>query len=375
MRASVASESGFGSGQPDRLPGWRAALLLACALALQLAGCASKPRPALPGLEPAIARTPPPRPPPDWPADGVVARNERLLIVVPQQGDTLETIAERLLGNAARGWEIGEANDITQPIAGAPIVVPLAPINPTGVRADRVQVVPILCYHRVDQGTGRMTLSAASLAQQFEWLASNGYRVVRLQDLQGFLAGRQALPPRSVVLTFDDGYESHHRLVLPLLKQHGFHATVFLYTDFVGGSDALSWSQMQDMVASGLVDIQAHSKTHASLIERRPDENDARHRQRLETEVRVPREQIERRLNQPVLSFAYPYGDANETVLELLGLHRYRFGVTVYPGGNPFYAQPLMLRRVMIFGGIDLDDFKAKLQTSRPIAAIAAVPP
>ena len=346
-------------------------LLLACAVALQLAACASRPVPsspahaaaASPSTVPAMAAQPPRRP-----ADGVLARNDRLVLYLPQEGDSLESIALRFLGHASRAWEIGEANEITQPLADSPIAVPLAPINPTGVRADRVQTVPILCYHRVGQATSRMTLSAASLEQQFDWLSANGYSVIRLQDLLGFLEGRQALPARSVVLTFDDGYESHHRLVLPLLKKHGFPATVFLYTDFVGGSDALSWSQMQEMVASGLVDIQAHSKTHTNLIERAPEENDARYRQRVEAEVRLPREQIERRLLTPVLGYAYPFGDANETLLELLTRNRYQLAVTVHPGGNPFYAQPLMLRRVMIFGGHTLEDFKARLQTSRPIA-------
>ena len=347
-------------------------LLLAFAGALLLVACASKPalQPATRASAPAVVAQQPVRP-----ADGVLARNERLLIVLPQEGDSLAALAERFLGSASRAWEIAEANEMTRPLAGSPIAVPLAPINPTGVRADRVQVVPILCYHRVGQGAGRMMLSAASLAQQFEWLSANDYSVVRLQDLLGFLEGRQALPPRSVVLTFDDGYESHHRLVLPLLKKHGFPATVFLYTDFVGGSDALSWSQMQEMVASGLVDIQAHSKTHTNLIERAPEENDARYRQRVEAEVRLPREQIERRLAKPVLSYAYPFGDANETVLELLTRNRYQLAVTVQPGGNPFYAQPLMLHRVMIFGGSTLEDFKARLQTSRPLTPIALTPP
>ena len=343
--------------------GW-ASVSATCLMAWQLAGCASAPSPATPAgvaqVAPVAAAAPPVRP-----ADGVLARNERLLIYLPQEGDSLASVAQRWLGSAARAWEIGEANEITQLRAGTPVAVPLRPINPTGVRADRVQIVPILCYHRIGQATGRMTLSAASLAQQFEWLAGNGYSVVRLQDLLGFLEGRQALPARSVVLTFDDGYESHHRLLLPLLKKHGFPATVFLYTDFVGGSDALSWSQMQEMVASGLVDIQAHSKTHANLIERAPDETDARYRQRIEAEVRLPRETIERRLQQPVQNYAYPFGDTNEIVLELLARHHYQLAVTVHPGGNPFYAQPLMLHRVMIFGGHTLEDFKARLQTSR----------
>ncbi len=88
----------------------------------------------------------------------------------------------------------------------------------------------------------------------------------------------------------------------------------------------------------------------------------------MDLEARAPREAIERRLpQQPVLDYAYPFGDANDTVLEAMARNHYRLAVTVNPGGNPFYAQPLMLRRTMIFGNYDLDAFKARLQTSRPL--------
>jgi hypothetical protein len=53
---------------------------------------------------------------------------------------------------------------------------------------------------------------------------------------------------------------------------------VFVYTDFLGGGDALTWAQLQEMQASGLVDVQSHSKSHRNLIERRPGETDDRYR-------------------------------------------------------------------------------------------------
>ena len=65
---------------------------------------------------------------------------------------------------------------------------------------------------------------------------------------------------------------------------------------------------------------------------------------------------------------AYPFGDANEVVLESAARHGYQLGATVIPGGNGFFAQPLMLRRTMIYGDLGLDGFKAKLQVSRALA-------
>jgi hypothetical protein len=56
-------------------------------------------------------------------------------------------------------------------------------------------------------------------------------------------------------------------------------------------------------------------------------------------------------------------------VLDVLSRQHFQLGVTVTPGGNPFFAQPLMLHRTMIFGDHDLQAFKARLQISRPIGA------
>ena len=274
----------------------RQLLLPACVVALLLCACSSTPP------SPAAA----PAPLPATSNEGVIARNDRWLLYLPQAQDSNASIAARFLGSGQRDWEVTDANNGARPRAGHPVIVPLKPANPTGVKRDRYQTIPILCYHRVGNSTSRMTVSSAAFAEQLEWLVKNDYRVLRLQDVAAFIEGKQALPARSVVLTFDDGYESYYRYAYPLLKKYGMPATVFLYSDFVGAADALTWAQMQEMTASGLIDIQAHSKTHANLINRLRDEGDAAYRQRIDLEARAPREAIERRLKLPVKDFAYP---------------------------------------------------------------------
>ena len=347
----------------------RACLPICAALLGLLQGCSTAPPPP----EPPVAPLPAPLAPP---AGGdVLGRNERLMIYLPAAADSLASIAARFLGSAEKAWVIAEFNGIRQATLGQPLVVPLKPLNPGGVLADSIQSVPILCYHRIGPSSalrglgGKMTVTASNFAAQLEHLARNDYHVIPLSQLLDFLEGRQALPQRSVVITFDDGYESVHRHALPLLRKYNFPATLFVYTDFIGAGDALSWSQLNELAASGLVSVQAHSKTHRNLIERVTGETDERYRQMLELEARAPRELIERRLASPVRHFAYPYGDANDSVLEVLGRQQYQLAVTVNPGGNAFFAQPLMLRRTMIYGDHDLEAFKARLQIRRPVAA------
>lgn len=365
------------------------------AVMLSLLGCGSTPLPPAPTATPpaptsaaVAAKAENER----WPdARGSVAgRNERLLVYLPAAGDTLTGIATRFLDRADRAWQIAEANGQAWEVqVGVPLIVPLiAPVGPAGggpatmgVDADGYQTVPILCYHRFGSGASKMIVAPAQFEAQLAWLAQHHYSVLRLSELAGFLAGRKSLPQRSVVITIDDGYESVYRHAFPALKRYGFPATLFMYSDFIGVGEGLNWAQLQEMASTGLVDIQAHSKTHRNMIERGSGEGDAAYRQNIEQELRAPRQVLERKLSTAgvrVRHFAYPFGDANDLVLDGMRRNDYELGLTVNPGGNPFFAHPLMLRRTMIFGDHDLGDFKAKLQTRKalPRAALSeAAPP
>jgi len=318
----------------------------------------------------ASCATPPP-PPPEQPSPvppavdpgPVVGRDNDYVIVSARSGETMASLAERYLGDAGKAWWIAQLNNASTVREGQIVVVPLRQRNAIGVFANGYQTVPILCYHRFGTKTSKLNVTPAAFEQQMEWLARNGYTVVTLARLARFLDGKEALPAKSVAITIDDGYRSSYEIAYPILRKYGFPATVFLYTDFVGASDAMTWAQMKDMTSSGLVTIQPHSKSHANLTQRLPGETDARYRDRIRREVDTPVTVIKERLSEASYTFAYPYGDVNEYVVDLLVKDSVGQGVTVTPGGNPFYAYPYMLRRTMIFGNDDLDAFKAKLVT------------
>lgn len=361
--------------------GERGSLGVALVLAWALGGCATQvqtpPSPAIDppaaiAAAPTVARSLPEGLPEARPgaAGEVLGHNERLLVYRPVAGDTVKGVATRFLGDGRNSWMIEEANPRADLQPGRALLVPRRPLNPLGVSADGLQTVPILCYHRLGTGNSKMVISPANFEQQMQWLVQSGHRVIRLGELAAFLAGGQALPPRSVVITFDDGYESVYRHAFPVLRRLGLPATAFVYTDFLGGGDALTWPQMQEMLASGLVDIQSHSKSHRNLTERRTGETDERYRANIDLEMRAPREVLERRLpNLKVRHLAYPFGDANDLVLQSAAHHGIELAATVVPGGNPFFAHPLMLRRTMIFGDTSLEAFKSKVVVQRPLGA------
>ncbi len=329
-------------------------VLASSALVALLAGCAS-PTATSPAVKDAAS------------PGRVLGRSDRFVLYEPGDDDTLASIAVRFLGDADRNWLIADFNEVTHAERGNPLVVPLKPIGAVGVRASEYQTVPILCYHRFGPGKGKMIVSQAQFEAQLDWLAKNDFRVIPLRQLVDYLEGRDNIPRRAVVITIDDGHESAYQYAVPLLRKHGFPATFYVYTDFVGSGSALTWAQLQEMASTASFEIAAHSKTHRNLNVREPGETDVAYRRNMEAEVRVPVDVLGKHLNQPVTTYAYPYGEANDLVVGLLGRSNVKLASTVTPGSNAFFAQPLMLHRTMIFGTYDLDAFKTRLQVSRKL--------
>jgi peptidoglycan/xylan/chitin deacetylase (PgdA/CDA1 family) len=329
---------------------WRLGLLALLAGSI-LAGCAAPP------VIPPPVEAAPPR------TGALLGRDQDYAVVIAQPGDTFATLAARYIGSADKDWWISEFNGVDQVHAGQEIVIPLRAHNLTGVYANGFQTVTILCYHRFGPNRSAMTLAPATFEAQMDYLKSNGYRVITMKELAAYLAGKEPLPKKTVVITIDDGYRATYQVAYPVLKKYGFPATVYLYSDFVGAADALTWPQMQEMVKSGLIEIQPHSKSHPNLTLKLPGESDAKYLERMRREVDAPIATIQNNLGLKSFSFAYPYGDVTETIVDLLTRDGVQLGVTVTSGGNGFFSYPYMLRRTMIFGNDDMETFKSKLVT------------
>ncbi|WP_143820975.1 polysaccharide deacetylase family protein [Motiliproteus sp. MSK22-1] len=289
-------------------------------------------------------------------------------IVTARPGDDFSSLAERYLGSADYGHRIERLNPPLSAGGGDLVAVPTQVMNQSSVYSQGFRTIPILCYHQfTDKPVARHRLDLArhQFRNQLQYLKDNGFQVLRLSELEAYLQGKEEIPPKSVVLTIDDGYRSVYKVAFPLLKEFGYPATVFVYTDFLGGSAALSWSQMKEMHASGLIDIQSHSKSHASFVAMADEsvtDNQEDFNAWATEEIRVPRKLLREQLGHPVDLFSYPYGDSSNQMVELLAKEKVKLAVTVQKGGNPAFADPLRLRRTMIFSDDDLPRFKKKLQ-------------
>jgi hypothetical protein len=263
------------------------------------------------------------------PKTTMIFGSEEYIIYRLQGYETPVTLAKRFLGDTKHSWAIEEANEGTLFEKGQMIIIPLKEQNKGGLRADGYQAVPILSYYFFAETCKSSTCMPTRIFdQQMRYLKDNKYKVITLSQLHDFLNYRYALPKRSVVITLDDGYRSAYDIAYPILKKYGFTATLFIYTDFVGMSkSAITWDQLREMKANGF-------------------------------EVKI----IDKELKQNTIYLAFPYGRYDQRIVNICDLVGYKMAFSLKRGGNPFFADPLNLKRDAILKR-DMENFINKLKT------------
>ncbi|HSE95199.1 MAG TPA: polysaccharide deacetylase family protein [Methylomirabilota bacterium] len=318
---------------------------------------AAPPAPAVAPVPAPVAVTPAPPPPPPLPE---AFESEDFVVAFARSGDTASSLAARFLGDADRAWMVEDYNGRATFEAGQEVVVPRRPWNLSGVEPGGFQLVPVLCYHNLaPQARGRMVIAAKTFEEQMRYLKDQGYRVVSIRELLEFSTLRRQLPRKTVVLTFDDGWKAFKEYAYPVLKELGFTATLFIYTDFVGARSALSWDELRDLAKEGF-DIQAHSKTHSDM-RRKPGEPDDEFLRRLQAELVQPQTLFQRQLGGPRDILAYPYGAHSEEVVAKAREAGYVAAFDVRRQGNPSFGQRLTLHRSQIYSEMTLDEFARNL--------------
>jgi peptidoglycan/xylan/chitin deacetylase (PgdA/CDA1 family) len=297
--------------------------------------------------------------------EGQVFESADYTVATPAAGDTPATLAARHLGDAAKAWMIEDYAREHGLTLGDRVVIPRREWNRVGVLPGGYQLVPVLVYHNIGPDRhGRLVIATRTFDEQMRHLRSEGFHAVALRDFLDFTAGRKQLPRKSVLVAFDDGHSSFTRYARPILKELGFTATLFVYTDYIGtGASALSWSDLKRLVAEGF-DVQAHSKTHADL-RRRAGESDASYARRMESELAVPLALFRRHLGRGSETLAYPFGAVDGEVMPLLVRYGYRNGFTVLRVANAAFAPPLTMGRAQIYAEMTPAEFARNVSVFR----------
>lgn len=229
--------------------------------------------------------------------------------------------------------------------AGATIA-PAAPAAKPGTKqvVDQTAQTIIFCYHRlVDKVRAPGTeIKTPDFEAQMQMLKDKGITVISLQDYLAWRRGEKNIPPRSAVITFDDGWKSQYEVAWPILKKFNYPVTLFIYTEGVrgghfGGGEAMTWEMLAEMRDAG-VDIQAHSATHQDLRKGYDSINKKKttgeeYEKWLQNEVVGSKQLLEQRLGIRVNCFAVPFGNYNDHVKEICRNAGYEAMFTVY--GQP----------------------------------------
>lgn len=213
--------------------------------------------------------------------------------------------------------------------------------------------IPVLMYHSIaDEKGNDAVISAALFAKHMEYLYQQGYYTASLDELYDHLTGKKALPEKSVVLTFDDGYLDTYATVMPILKSYGFRSTVFVPAADIGKN--LTVAQLKEMKQAGMV-IASHSNHHRDLSPLTKNEQ-------LE-EVLESKTKLDKLLNQDTKYFCYPNGSYNDVTLQIVRENGFKMAFTINPG----WVQPkddlLLLKRVWMGNSITLPHLKERLST------------
>jgi peptidoglycan/xylan/chitin deacetylase (PgdA/CDA1 family) len=204
--------------------------------------------------------------------------------------------------------------------------------------------VPVLCFHQIrdwtegDSGSARTIITPPQrFDAQMGALADAGYRTITPEQLLAYLQDGTPLPPRPVLLSFDDASEGQYTHALPVLLRHGFTATYFVMTVVLDKSGWLSRDQVRDLSRQGMT-IGAHTWDHHPVTHY--DEADWR------IQLVEPARELGYVLDRPVRLFAYPYGVWNQAALPHVAAAGYEAAFQLSDSQDA--SQPLFtIRRVM----------------------------
>jgi peptidoglycan/xylan/chitin deacetylase (PgdA/CDA1 family) len=184
-----------------------------------------------------------------------------------------------------------------------------------------LRTVPILLYHSItdaaDRRFRRWTVAPGLFGEQMAYLAEAGYHTVTVSEYGRWLRREQDLPPKTVVITFDDGFGDFATDALPVLRSHGLTSTLYLSTSYLGGTSRwlaasgegdrpmLDWVDL-DAIRGDDLELGAHGHTHRMF--------DTLPLAEATEDIARSKHLIEERLGSAAESFAYPHGYSTATL-------------------------------------------------------------
>ena len=240
-------------------------------------------------------------------------------------------------------------------LAAGALVTAVAAFPPKGVQ--------ILEYHKVNNRTkDEYTVTPEEFAAQMDELLAQGYETISILDFLRAKKGKQQLPEKPVIVTFDDGYSDNCTEALPILEARGMKATVIMVTNYIGLPGYLSWDQLKEIEKRG-VELGSHTANHLPLTEMSLEE--------ARDEMKKSKLMMEWKGLNTIFTLSYPNGKFDAALPGVLKEEEYLAAVTGDPGLNTFETNPYLLQRTNIppsrFG---IWEFRLRLWKSKACALL-----
>lgn len=204
--------------------------------------------------------------------------------------------------------------------------------------------VPILMYHHIDNQPGGLYIRTDIFENQMNYLVQKGYQTKTLSEIIQAVQSKIPLPPKSIAITFDDGYRDFYTQAYPILKSLNLKATVFVVTQLMDGQAYLTWSQLSEMVGSGLITAGDHTLSHKNLPNATFDQT--------RDEIISAKNILEEKLGVKVNVFAYPYGGLTPEAEKILKEGNF-VGAVLNRRGSVCAGNPYEIGRVRV-GNVSL---------------------
>src|SRR4051794_1943879 len=202
--------------------------------------------------------------------------------------------------------------------------------------------VPVLMYHGVEApppgSLAGLFVRPHTFASQVEALAREGFHGVTMAQVQAAWDRGARLPPKPIVLTFDDGYKGQYRNAMPVLRRRRWPAVLYLTIATMGTNIGIPPRQVRGLIRAHW-ELGGHTFSHPDLRSQAPYP--------LRHEVRDSRAWLERHFRVPVTNFAYPAGDYDRRTVKAVRDAKYRGAVTVAPGLAE-RSHPFTMNRIRI---------------------------
>ena len=227
-------------------------------------------------------------------------------------------------------------------------------------KPDLVSYPLVLEYHQIAPvAHNDMDVSLENFKWELDWLQAHNYKTLTLRKFIRCIDKHLPLPEKSVLITFDDGYQGVYQYALPELRKRYMHATLFLVTSSIGKKDKnyprITTDQIHKMSRDYLVDLGSHTVNHDELSKLSP----AQYTYELQHSKAV----LEELTGKQCLAISYPYGDFNQQVLAATKAAGYQVAFAGYSDAIASHLKRYTIPRIYVGEYVQKNNFKVFKQT------------